>query len=231
MQEANADELLSAIHQARVGAASAVMCVEVTGNVGYLFFLDGEIVHASTLELEGEPAVMAILSWRDVRPTWCERRWPRERSVLRPWNELAAAAEARSPAVAVVAVAVAVAANAEQQTHEPPARAQASDVHFPSSLGLRQALGRAEFKNALRLAAGGQVSDSRGSVAHLRPILRSTVTLGDLLGAALGLGPLIGAEASAPGFHRLIARSAEDASAAETAGGNALQLVRAFLKL
>jgi len=231
MDEALPEELMAAIHQARVGAASAVMCVEVTGNVGYLFFRDGEIVHASTLEFEGEPAVTAILAWREARLTWCERRWPRERSVLRPWHELAAAAEARSPAVAVVAVALAVAANAEQQTHEPPARASASEVHFPSSLGLRQALGRAEFKNALRLAAGGHVSDSRGSVAHLRPILRSTVTLGDLLGAALGLGPLLGAEAAAPGFHRLIARSAEDASAAETAGGNALQLVRAFLKL
>jgi hypothetical protein len=195
--------------------------------VGYLFFLEGEIVHASTLELEGEPAAVAILTWREVRLSWCERRWPRERSVLRDWNQLVASTQTPPPPVAVAAVAV----RAEPEARESPARANASEVHFPSSLGLRQALGRAEFKNALRLAAGGHVSDSRGSAAHLKPILRSTVTLGDLLGTTLGLGPLIGAEASAPGFHRLVARSAEDASAAETAGGNALQLVRAFLKL
>jgi hypothetical protein len=227
MHEAVPDDLDTTIHQARVGGASAVLCVEVVGNVGYLFFLEGELVHASTLELEGEPAALAILAWRDVRLSWCERRWPRERSVLCDWNQLTAAAQTPRPAVAVVAQP----ANVKPEVAGPPARAKASEVHFPSSLGLRQALGRAEFKNALRMAAGGHISDSRGSVAHLRPILRSTVTLGDLLGATLGLGPLIGAEASAPGFHRLVARSAEDASAAETAGGNALQLVRAFLKL
>jgi hypothetical protein len=228
MAETAPDDLDATIHQARVGGASAVLCVEIVGNVGYLFFLEGELVHASTLELEGEPAAVAILAWRDVRLSWCERRWPRERSILCDWNQLAAAAaQTPRPAVAVVAAP----ANAKPDVTGPPARAKASEVHFPSSLGLRQALGRAEFKNALRLAAGGRVSDSRGSVAHLRPILRSTVTLGDLLGATLGLGPLIGAEASAPGFHRLVARSSEDASAAETAGGNALQLVRAFLKL
>jgi hypothetical protein len=227
MDEGLPDDLNATIHQARVGGATAVLCVEVVGNVGYLFFLEGEIVHASTLELEGEPAVIAILAWREVRLTWCERRWPRERSVLRDWNQLTAAAQTPLPAVAAVAMPV----NAEPAVQPPPARAQASEVHFPSSLGLRQALGRAEFKNALRLAAGGHVSDSRGSVAHLRPILRSTVTLGDLLGATLGLGPLIGAEASATGFHRLVARSSEDALAAETPGGNGLQLVRAFLKL
>src|SRR6185436_13787802 len=101
------------------------------------------------------------------------------------------------------------------------------EVHFPSALGLRQVLDRAEFLNALRLSSAGNVSDSRGSTAHLKPILRSTLTLGDSLGAALGLGPIIAAEASATGFHRLIARSAEGASAVETAGGNSLQLARA----
>jgi hypothetical protein len=225
MNDALPGDLMTAVHQARVGAASAVLCIETTGDVGYLFFRDGEVVHASTLELEGEPAVMAILPWQEVRLTWCERRWPRERSVRRGWNELVAAASALPAPVA------AQAANADAPTRELPARAHAPEVHFPSALGLRQALGRAEFKNALRVAAGGHVSDSRGSVAHLRPILRSTVTLGDLLGAALGLGPLLGAEASAPGFHRLIGRSADEATAAETVGGNALQLVRAFLKL
>jgi hypothetical protein len=232
MAEALPDDLNLVVHRARVGGASAVLCVEVVGNVGYLFFLEGEVVHASTLELEGEPAVVAILTWREVRLSWCERRWPRERSVLRDWNQLAAAAQAPAPAAPTPSpVAAIVSAKVEPEVREPPALAHASEVHFPSSLGLRQVLGRAEFKNALRLAAGGHVTDSRGSVAHLKPILRSTVTLGDLLGATLGLGPLIGAEASAPGFHRLVARSAEDASVAETSGGNALQLVRAFLKL
>ena len=113
-----------------------------------------------------------------------------------------------------------------------PATADAPvEVHFPSSLGIRQALGRAEFKNALRMSLTGNVTDSRGSAAHLKSILRSSLTLGDSLGAALGLGPLIAAEANAPSFHRLLARSSEETSAVETSGGSALALARAFLKL
>jgi len=217
------DDVVSAIRQAQVTAATVVIRVEVTGDVGYLFFLEGELVHASTLELEGETAVSAILSFDEVGLSYCERRWPRERSVKRSWTELVPRA-ATAPA------------QAEPDLSQPVAdRDQGpestGEVHFPSALGLRQVLDRTEFLNALRLSSAGNVSDSRGSTAHLKPILRSTLTLGDSLGAALGLGPIMAAEASATGFHRLIARSAEGASAVETAGGNSLQLARAFLKL
>jgi hypothetical protein len=218
-------EILAAIRQAAITMASAVMRVEVTGNVGYLFFLEGELVHGSTLELEGEPAVSAMLSWREAELAWCERRWPRERSVFRSWNQLAEASpvaapplEDERPTAPVIPI-------------EAPPPAPAAELHFPSSFGLRQTFSRADFKNALRVSAGGNVGDSRGSTAHLKPILSSSLTLGDSLGAAFGLGPLVAAEASAPGFYRLVARSSEDGIAAETGGGSALQLARAFLKL
>jgi hypothetical protein len=220
-------EILAAIRQAAISMASAVMRVEVTGNVGYLFFLEGELVHGSTLELEGEPAVSAMLSWREAEIAWCERRWPRERSVFRSWSQLAEATpvaapplEDERPTAPVIPIEAPVAAPAA-----------APEPHFPSSFGLRQTFSRADFKNALRISAGGNVGDSRGSTAHLKPILSSSLTLGDSLGAAFGLGPLVAAEASAPGFHRLVARSSEDGVAAETGGGSALQLARAFLKL
>jgi hypothetical protein len=219
-------EIISAVRQARMAAASAVMRIEVTGDIGYLFFLEGELVHASTLDLEGEPAVYEILAWHEGRLAWCERRWPRERSVLRDWNELVNALPAAP------SVTTAEQPETEPQALEPePVRPGASEVHLPSAFGLRQALSRADFKNALRLTQSGNVSDSRGNTAHLKPILRATVSLGDSLGAALGLGLLIGAEATAPGFHRLIARSVEDSCAVETMGGSSLQLARAFLKL
>jgi hypothetical protein len=219
-------DILLAIRQAAMRGASAVMRIEVTGDVGYLFFLEGELVHASTLELEGEQAVDAILSWRAGAPAWCDRRWPRERSVHRSWSELASASASASRAAAP-----AVPDEPPAQPSTASAAEPAAEAHFPSSFGLRQALSRPEFRNALRLGTGGRVGDSRGSTAHLKPVLLASFTLGDSLGAALGLGPLVAAEASAPGFHRLLARSSEDAAAAETAGGSALQLARAFLKL
>jgi len=224
VEAAAAEDIVVAIRRASIAAVSAVMRVEVTGDVGYLFFMNGEIVHASTLELEGELAVSEILGWGEAPLAWCERRWPRERSVHRDWSELAPTIRRpRSVAPATF--------EPEPDPQQQPSRANASELHFPSAFALRQALDRAEFRNVLRLTANGNVSDSRGSSVHLKPILCSTLTLGDSLGAVLGLGPLIGAEASTPGFHRLIARSSEDSSAVETAGGSSLQLARAFLKL
>ena len=221
-------EISAAIRQAVVASVSSVMRIEVTGDVGYLFFLEGELVHASTLEHEGERAVAAILAWGEGEPAWCERRWPKERTVHRSWNELAAmvpAVAAPRPDQDDLPTLPFTPAEREQPAEPQP------EVHFPSSFGLRQTLSRAEFKNALRISSGGNVGDGRGGTAHLKPILLSSFPLGDSLGAVLGLGPLIAAEASAPGFHRLVARSSEDVSAAETGGGSALQLARAFLKL
>jgi hypothetical protein len=216
-------EIVVAVRQAAIGAVSSVMRVEVTGDVGYLFFLEGELVHASTLELEGESAATTIVGWGEGELAWCERRWPAERTVFLSSSELC-----RVPAAPPVRIEPEPPTSMPELAEPTPLTAE---VHFPSSFALRQTLSRAEFKNALRLSSGGDVGESRGSTAHLKPVLLASLTLGDSLGAALGLGPLVAAEASAPGFHRLVMRSAEDASAAESAGGNALQLARAFLKL
>lgn len=232
-----AEDIVATLRQASITQASSVLRVEVPGNVGYVFFLQGDVVHATTLEDEGEAALSQVLAWGAGALAWCERRWPKERSVHRPWLELATAAIESAPTPAASEGPPGAAAF-EIEEEAPISREvpvfpplNASTVHFPSALGIRQALSRAEFKNALRLSLLGNVSDSRGSTAHLKPILRSVPTLGDSLGAALGVGPLIAAEASAPTFHRLVARSTEDTSVVETVGGSALQLARAFLKL
>lgn len=223
-------DILAAIRQAAMAMVSSVIRVEVAGNVGYLFFLNGELVHGSTLELEGEPAVNAMLSWREADLAWCERRWPKERTVFRSWSELCTTAE--PPPVALIederptAPAIPLEPSEPSEPSEP-----APEVRFPSSFALRQMLNRAEFKNALRINVSGVVADTRGSTAHLKPILLSALSLGDSLGAAFGLGPLIAAEASAPGFYRVVARSGEDGVAAESAGGSTVALTRAFLKL
>jgi hypothetical protein len=217
------EDIILALRQAGISSVSAVMRVEIPGNVGYFFLLHGEVVHASTLELTGEDAARAMLRWGRASLSFCERRWPSERSVFRSWAELTPSEDSDPPAFEED--------EPEPESHELPTPLPPVDVHFPSSLGIRQALGRAEFKNALRISVTGNITDSRGSTAHLKPIVRSSVTLGDSLGAALGLGPLIAAEANAPSFHRLLARSSEDTSAVETSGGSGLALARAFLKL
>lgn len=215
--------LVSALRQASISAVTAVLRVEVSGDVGYLFFLQGEVVHASTLELEGEPACSDILSWNDTRLTWCERRWPAQRSVQRSWTELQKLIRPDAFATSSAAASSEQASTTSEPPHVP--------LHLPTALGLQRALANPEFKNALRLSNAGHVEDSRGSSAHLKSILRSSLTLGASFGECLGLGPLIAAEASWPLLHRVIGCSTEEAIVAESPGGDGLQLARAFLKL
>lgn len=87
------EEIAVALRQAAVSCISTVMRAEVPGNVGYLFLHEGEVVHATTLELEGEDALRAILRWRKASLAFCVRHWPAGRSVKRPWTEL----ESRPP--------------------------------------------------------------------------------------------------------------------------------------
>jgi len=221
-EQPSSDGLIFTVRQAEITAKTGVLRVEVVGDVGYLFFLKGDLVHASTLDREGEAAASVIANWQPaVPPCWCERRWPRERTVTRRFVDLL---EEQDPAASV--------APAPVEVREPSQASSegAEAAHFPSTFGLRQVLGRAEFKNALRMRSG-VVGDSRGSSSHLRSIVQATMTLGDSLGAVLGLGSLVAAEASAPGFHRLLARSADELAAVETADGSTLPLTRAFLKL
>jgi hypothetical protein len=215
-------DILSALRHASISGVSAVMRVEVVGDVGYVFLLDGEPAHASTLELTGEDAVRAILSWGSGNLAWCERRWPRERSVHLSWAELRARPEpdAFVPPAPVVQEPVAVEHGLS-----------AEDVHLPSSLAIRRLLAHADSKSSLCLTHGGAIAHRVGGGRHLAEIVRGSLLLGDSLGAALGLGPLLAAEASAPGLHRLLVRSSEESSIVENGDGAGLELARAFLKL
>lgn len=82
------EEIALALRQAAISSISTVMRAEVPGNVGYVFLHEGEVVHATTLTLEGEDALRAILRWRKASLAFCERLWPKGRSVKRPWTEL-----------------------------------------------------------------------------------------------------------------------------------------------
>jgi hypothetical protein len=216
-----------------------VLCAEINGDVGYLFFLKGELVHASSLDLEGESAAAEILAWQAATLSWCERRWPRERTISKNLDDLL---QARPVAPSVsVGVVQPPPPSAVDDEEEPPPQSRSRvgspkpvvspEPRLPSAGGVSRALLAGGFKNVVRVNAGGHVTEARGSHHHLKSIVHASLALGDLLGTALGLGPLLAAEASASDFHRLVARSNDGASAAEGPGGPALSLARAFLKL
>jgi hypothetical protein len=223
-----ADSIASVARRVCLSGQSAVLCAEVPGDVGYLFFLNGALIHATSLDLTGDTAAAEILRWQSASLSWCERRWPRDRSVTQSLDELLQQAPDNAAAVA------------GQREDEPPEsearRAQPTDQvtpapRLPSATGVARALLGDGFKNALSVDGSGLVSGTRGSHEHLKAVARSSALLGDLFGEALGVGPLIAAEASSSGLQRIIARSSGGSAAAETSGGNALHLARAFLKL
>lgn len=224
-------DIVSGLRQASISGASAVMRVEVVGDVGYVFLLNGELVHASTLDLEGEAALQAILSWGSGTLAWCERRWPRERSVHLSWAELRAIPE---PVALPRSTVVAEPAGTEPAAFEPAAfepAVTADDVHFPSSIGIRRALAHADCKSALWLTSSGALVHSAGDGRQLKQIVTSSLLLGDSLGEAFGIGPILAAEACVTGLHRLVIRSSDESSIVESGDGAGLELARAFLKL
>lgn len=226
--------IATALRQAAVRGLTAVLRAEVSGDVGYLFLRKGEVVHAATLDLEGEAAATEIWGWGEAALDWCERRWPEARSVPPGW---ARTVEERPPVVRADAAAAAPTPARAERNVEPaessyqPLLATPAAVHYPSTFGVRRVLAHADFENVLCITTRGEVGESRGKSEHLAPIVHAGTTLGDSLGQVLGLGPLIAAEAKAKGWHLLIARSSEDTSAIESSGGEGVDLARAFLKL
>jgi hypothetical protein len=52
------------------------------GGVGYLYFAQGNIVHAVTAEQVGDPAALEILSWTNGSFQPCDRPWPEAASIV-----------------------------------------------------------------------------------------------------------------------------------------------------
>ncbi len=56
------------------------------GGVGYLYFDNGQVLHATTAQRTGEPAAIEILGWTNGSFQPCERAWP-ERSTIATSHE------------------------------------------------------------------------------------------------------------------------------------------------
>src|SRR4051794_25339991 len=81
-----------------------IVRVTSRGLLGYVFFRDGDVVHATTGRQTGEAALGEMLSWQDgVFETWTGS-WPDRETINTPWQrvllEVAQAKdEARAPKV------------------------------------------------------------------------------------------------------------------------------------
>lgn len=228
---AERDEVAEVARRTCRAGHPAVLCVEIMGDVGYLFFSAGELIHAVSLDLEGDRAAVEILSWQGARLSFCERRWPRARSVTQELGQLLqqsrlAPAQVTGPARPLDAVAAEMPSPRAEAVAAP-----AIEPRLPTPAGLSRALRGDGFASSLFLDSDGRVHEARGHSDHLKPIIQASLRLGDSFGEAFGLGPLVAVEAAGGGLHRIVARSSEGAAAAEAPGSGCLQVARAFLKL
>src|SRR5689334_21916677 len=101
MPAIDSEESVAAVARAEcLGGHTAVLCAEDPGDVGYLFFLKGELVHATSLDLEGEAAAIEVLAWQGASLGWCERRWPRERTITKDLTGLLESITTQPPTTA-----------------------------------------------------------------------------------------------------------------------------------
>jgi hypothetical protein len=177
--------------------AGAHRAVKVTsgGNVGYLYFRGGAVVHATARASIGETAALEILSWSDGSFEPVEREWPIKESVTCGWQSLLLrAAHARDERAAQSVVALRADAR--------PARPKAALTPLPESVEFQatpieiagHVLRSEDFQLALRLDADGGLVFNRGGTEDFADIVAYACRLSELIGTRLGAESFVAME-------------------------------------
>jgi hypothetical protein len=171
--------------------------VNSQGQVGFMYFRDGNVVHASTLRATGEPAMREMLLWTTGSVEPWPARWPERESISAPWQSLLLGA-----------------AHAADNADGKPTP--------PTSYTPRIALGPSSPPPVQRtiekvaLAPNGRVLLG-GTVAGLPEAACYAAQMADLIGEFLGLEGFRTLEANFGNEHLLVARGRDGGLAAQRA--------------
>ena len=172
-----------------------VVRVVSTGRVGYLFFRDGEIFHATTKTLVGERAAHEMLGWLDGTFEPCNIAWPERPTVKMGWQNLLLGAATANDEVAAGKL---VHLPSRRPIAPPPVEAEdvTSDVEElsptsedPPVKPISDKPASGTFQRAVRIDAGGNVLSSTGDAGgELAGFAAYAARVGALVGESLGLG-------------------------------------------
>jgi hypothetical protein len=175
-----------------------VVRVTTVGDVGYLYFDGGNIVHATTLELEGEAAAFEILRWSQGSFEACDRAWPPSPSITGSWQTLllrAAQIEDEQGRGNVVPLpSKERVADPEGPTSTPESHMTTKSPQGNPSNGNSGSWHAEDFETAVRLGASGEVLASRGEAEEFANIVAYTSRLAEILGDFMGLEGFRGLE-------------------------------------
>ena len=192
-----------------------IVRVSSRGLLGYVFFRDGDVVHATTGRQNGEEALGEMLNWQDgVFETWTGT-WPDRETINTPWQRV------------LLEVAQAKDEHRAPKLHSLPARETkgAKDVVSiqpprPIPAPLQQ----------VTLSPEGRLI--RGSAGDLPEAAAYAMGLADLLGECLGLDGVRSLEAEFDTAHYFVGRAADgNVVAARAAQALDLEPLKKELKL
>jgi hypothetical protein len=175
-----------------------VVRVTTVGNVGYLYFDGGNIIHAATLEQEGEAAVFEMLQWNQGSFEACDRGWPASPTIGVSWQALLLRAAQMKDEQGRGKI---VPLPSKERLADP--EGAAITVESPMSTKAPQGNGSNEnsgswhaedFEVAVRLGANGEVFASRGDADEFANIVAYTSRLAEILGDFMGLEGFRGLE-------------------------------------
>ena len=186
------------------------------GGVGYLYFDNGSIVHATTAVRSGEAAVLEILGWSNGTFQACERPWPETPTVTASHEALILEAAKRrdeAPASNLVAFpgrSGARAASMQDGLKDGPEQTKVADMSDEGEdamgstkmgetlrgPGAARAEPAGEFSTLLRLGSNGSVISNRGGDESFAQTIAYVHRLLQLTGDLLGLEPFGALEAT-----------------------------------
>jgi predicted regulator of Ras-like GTPase activity (Roadblock/LC7/MglB family) len=176
-----------------------VMRVSSGGEVGYLFFRGGQIVHAVSRRGIGETAALEILRWNDGTFEPCNAGWPERDSISSSWQNLVLlSAQHRDESGRHNLVAFPGARTSGTRSASPPppsvapaagsTRSEASVSHETAAPAL------AQVRAAVRIDQSGNVVSSKGDALELSQVAAYAARLAELVGDGLGMQGLVSVE-------------------------------------
>jgi hypothetical protein len=183
-------------------SARSTRAVRVTSNqgIGYLYFRDGEIVHAVTGDESGEAAALEILDWHEGSFEPCQLRVPDENTIFASHQGLLLRAAQRHDETRNRLVGL-----PKPRTLPRPQLHEVTAAHMPSTKPPPPPSTAPPVdsvsRHLVRLDRNGNVISAQGQSESLAAIAAYAARIGDLIGDAMGLGALLGVEAELSSEH------------------------------
>lgn len=165
-----------------------VVRITSNGNVGYLYFRGGSVVHAVSRSLVGDPAALEILLWSEGAFEPAEREWPAAETVSSSWQSLLLRAAQARDERAVQSVVALRSDTRPSRTKPPRLDALMETVEFQvAPLEVNgHVLKSEDFSVILRLRPDGSTGVNEGASQDFTDMVAYATRLTELIGAQLG---------------------------------------------